>query len=88
MHIANTIQGTSTPIDDVRPFDPAAWLARYVELGAGYTVRDSNVWLGWSMDVPKDRQAEICAHIRLLRHDLEKHQAIKTLLIATQAGRV
>ena len=45
MHIANNIQGASAPSDGARPFDPADWLARYVELGGGYTANPNGVVL-------------------------------------------
>lgn len=83
MHIANNIQGASAPIHGARVFDPAEWLARYVELGGGYTVTDESVWLHWSLTITEAEQAALIIHERPLRSDLAKREAVKSLLLAS-----
>lgn len=68
-------------------FDPAAWLARYIGLGGGYTVRGQSVWIGWSMDIDQCKQAELCAHVSFLRQDTGRRDLVKAALIGAQAGR-
>ena len=83
MHIANNIQGASAPTDGACLFDPAAWLARYVELGGGYTVNSDSVWLHWSLDITDAERETLRAHEMPLRRDLAKRDAVKSLLTAS-----
>ena len=46
----------SAPIGAVSAVDAAAWLARYVELGGGYTVSPNGVILHWSLRITEDER--------------------------------
>ncbi|KKW89414.1 hypothetical protein [Sphingobium chungbukense] len=83
MHIANSIQGASAPTDGARLFDPAEWLARYVELGGGYTVNPTSVCLHWSLRITEHERDALAQHERPLRRDLAKREAVKALLLAS-----
>lgn len=83
MHIANIHQGASAPTDGARPFDPAEWLARYVELGGGYTVNSESVWLHWSLRITEQERDALVQHERPLHRDLTKREAVKSLLLAS-----
>ncbi|GAY19718.1 hypothetical protein [Sphingobium fuliginis] len=83
MHIANNIQGASAPTDGARPFDPADWLAHYVELGGGYTVNPDSVWLHWSLTISEAERHALQAHEMPLRCDMTKRDAVKSLLLAS-----
>lgn len=83
MHIANIHQGASAPTDGARPFDPAEWLARYVELGGGYTVSPASVCLHWSLRITAQERDALAQHERPLRRDLTKREAVKSLLLAS-----
>jgi len=83
MHIANNIQGASAPTDGARPFDPSDWLARYIELGGGYTVNNDGVWLHWSLKITEEEQQALVTHEMALRRDLAKREAVKSLLLAS-----
>jgi len=65
----------------------AAWLARYVALGGGYTVQENRVSLGWSMDLDHERLVELCAHVRSLRKLPAMRDAVVARLTAAPAGR-
>ena len=64
------------------PFDPAAWLAVYVDLGGGYCVTADGVWLHWSLKITEAEHEALAAHEMPLRRDLEKRNAVKALLLA------
>ena len=83
MHIENNFQGASAPTDGARLFDPAEWLARYVELGGGYTVSPTSVCLHWSMRITEQERDALVQHERPLRRDLAKRDAVKSLLTAS-----
>ena len=83
MHIANNTQGASAPTDGARLFDPAAWLARYVELGGGYTVSPTSICLHWSLRITEQERDALVQHERPLRRDLTKREAVKSLLLAS-----
>lgn len=83
MHIANSIQGASAPTEGARHFDPAEWLARYVELSGGYTITNDGVWLHWSLKITEEEQQALFAHETALRLDLTKREAVKALLLAS-----
>lgn len=83
MHIANANQGASAPTDDLRLFDPVEWLARYVELGGGYTVSSTSVCLHWSLRIAEQERDALAQHERPLRRDLAKRDAVKSLLLAS-----
>lgn len=80
MHIAGIIQGTPVPIAPLRPFDPAAWLAHYVELGGGYTVSPTGVILHWSLRITEEERQALVQHEHPLRRDLVKREAVKAYL--------
>ena len=83
MHIANNILGASAPTDGACLFDPAEWLARYVELGGGYTVNNDSVWLHWSLKITEEEQHALVTHEMVLRRDVTKREAVKSLLLAS-----
>ena len=80
MHIAGINQGPPAPIVTLRPFDPVAWLARYVNLGGGYAVVGDAVWLHWSLKGDVDESA-LKEHERTLRRDPARHDAVKALIM-------
>jgi len=80
MHIAGINQGAPAPIAPLRPFDPVAWLARYVDLGGGYAVVGDAVWLHWSLKGDVDESA-LKEHERIVRRDPEQHAAVKALIM-------
>ena len=85
MHIAGINQGVPAPFAPLRPFDPAAWLARYIELGGGYTVSPNGVVLHWSLRITEDERRALAQHERPLRRDLVMREAVKAYL-ATQTA--
>ncbi|MAM37252.1 MAG: hypothetical protein CL949_01810 [Erythrobacter sp.] len=68
-------------------FDPAAWLARYVELGGGYSVVGDAIWLHWLLSVAVD-EAAIQAHERVLRGRPDWRNAVKALIMQRVAREV
>jgi hypothetical protein len=88
MDIANNNQGASAPADGVRPFDPSQWLARYIELGGGYTINAESVWLHWSLKITEAEQIALTLHEGALRRDMAKREAVKALLVASTAREV
>lgn len=80
MHIVGINQGVSAPIVPLRPFDPATWLARYVELGGGYTVSPNGVILHWSLRITEEERRALVQHERPLRRDLVMREAVKAYL--------
>lgn len=86
MHIAGIHQGAPAPIVPIRPFDPAAWLARYVELGGGYTVSPNGVVLHWSLRITEEERSALVQHERPLRRNLIMREAVKSYLMAHTAA--
>lgn len=80
MHIADINRGALAPIAPSRPFAPAAWLARYVELGGGYTVSPNGVILHWSLRITEEERSALVQHERPLRRDLIMREAVKAYL--------
>ena len=80
MHIAGINQGAPAPIVPLPPFNPAEWLARYVELGGGYAVIGDAVWLHWSLNGDVDELA-LKAHEMTVRRDGARHAAVKALIM-------
>ena len=70
----------SAPIGAVSAVDAAAWLARYVELGGGYTVSPNGVILHWSLRITEDERRALVQHERPLRRDLVMREAVKSYL--------
>lgn len=68
-------------------FDPAAWLARYVELGGGYSMVGDAIWLHWLLSANVD-EAAIQAHERVLRGRPEWRDAVKALIMQRVAREV
>lgn len=65
MHIANK-SGASAPTPSSRPFDPAAWLARFVAAGGRYANTSSGVWIFSPADcAPLAIQRELAANATL-----------------------
>lgn len=85
MHIAAINQGAPAPIVPIRPFDPAAWLARFVELGGGYTVSPNGVVLHWSLRITEEERRALVQHERPLRRDLVMREAVKAYLARNTA---
>ena len=86
MHIANNIQGASAPIPGACLFDPASWLARYVELGGGYTVSPNGVVLHWSLRITEKERQALVQHERPLRRDLIARETVKAYLASHTAA--
>lgn len=61
-------------------FDPAHWLARYIDLGGGYSVVGDAIWLHWSLNGDVDEQA-LRAHEAAVRRDPANHASVKTLIL-------
>ncbi|WP_010339562.1 hypothetical protein [Sphingobium yanoikuyae] len=61
-------------------FDPNHWLARYIDLGGGYSVVGDAIWLHWSLNGDVDEQA-LRAHEAAVRRDPANHAAVKTLIL-------
>ena len=80
MHIAGIYQGAPAPNVPLCPFNPAAWLARYVELGGGYTVSPNGVVLHWSLRITEEERNALVLHERPLRRDLAMREAVKAYL--------
>jgi hypothetical protein len=88
MHIAGINQGAPAPIVPVVPmvpFDPVTWLARYVELGGGYTVSPNGVVLHWSLRISEEERRALVQHERPLRRDLVMREAVKAYLVTHTA---
>ena len=64
----------------------AAWLARYVELGGGYTVSPNGVILHWSLRLTEDERRALVQHERPLRRDLAMRDAVKSYLTSHTAA--
>jgi hypothetical protein len=88
MHIANFHQGAAAPTIPLRSIDPAAWLARYVELGGGYTVSSNGVMLHWSLNITEEERRALVQHERPLRRDLIMREAVKAYLASHAAVEV
>jgi hypothetical protein len=67
-------------------FNAAAWLARYVELGGGYTVSPNGVILHWSLRITEDERRALVQHERPLRRDLVMREAVKAYLASHTAA--
>ncbi|NIJ16487.1 hypothetical protein FHS54_001453 [Sphingobium vermicomposti] len=80
MHTADINRGAPAPIAPFRPLDPAGWLARYVDLGGGYTVRPNGVILHWSLGITEEERRALVQHERPLRRDLIMREAVKAYL--------
>lgn len=80
MHIAGINPGAPAPITPLCPFDPAEWLARYVELGGGYTVSPNGVVLHWSLRITEEEREALAVHERPLRRSLALREAVKAYL--------
>lgn len=85
MHISGINQGAPAPIVPPRAFDPATWLARYVELGGGYTVSSNGVVLHWSLRITEGERQALVQHERPLRRDLVMREAVKSYLTSHTA---
>lgn len=79
------MQGTSMMEATSVAFDPAAWLARYVELGGGYTVSAAGSCLHWSLRITEQEREALTAHERPLRRDLALRGAVKDYLASLVA---
>lgn len=66
-------------------FNPAAWLARYIELGGGYTVSPNGVILYWSLRITEEERNALVQHERPLRRDLVMREAVKAYLTSHTA---
>ena len=86
MHIAGINQGAPAPIVPIRPFDPAIWLARYVELGGGHTVNSAGVCLHWSLRITEQEREALALHERPLRRNLVLREAVKDYLASLVAA--
>lgn len=73
------------PIYAAGGFNPAAWLARYVDLGGGYTVNSGGICLHWSLRITEAERAALVAHERPLRRDRERREAVKAYLASMMA---
>lgn len=82
MHIADTVQGASAPTHDTCSFDPAAWLARYVELGGGYTVTSGIARFHRHCGITQAQQAALAHHERRLRADLANRDAVEAHILS------
>ena len=69
-------------------FSPASWLARYVELGGGYTVSPNGVILHWSLRITEEERRALVQHERPLRRDLVMREAVKAYLANHSARQV
>ena len=67
-------------------FNPATWLARYVELGGGYTVSPNGVVLHWSLRITEEERCALVQHERPLRRDLVMREAVKSYLASHTAA--
>lgn len=65
--------------------DPAAWLARYVELGGGYTISPNGVILHWSLRITEEERQALVQHERPLRRDLVMRETVKAYLASHTA---
>lgn len=79
MHIENK-SGASAPTPSSRPFDPAAWLALYVELGGGYTVNSIGACLHWPSNISQQERAWLSEHKRQIRADRARQIAVRDYL--------
>ena len=86
MHIVGITQGASAPIAPLRSFNPAAWLACYIELGGGYTVSPNGVVLHWSLRITEEERSALVQHERPLRRDLVMREAVKAYLVTHTAA--
>jgi hypothetical protein len=75
-------QPASTPA-----FDPSEWLARYIDLGGGYSVVGDAIWLHWLISRNVD-EAAIKAHERVLRGRPDWRDAVKALILHRVAQEV
>lgn len=65
------------------PFDPARWVASFVELGGFYSVMpESKVWLGWSLDMPRETLDALQQHEALLGQHSFRRAAVKAHIMA------
>lgn len=71
----------ATPAATAIPaFDPADWLARYIDLGGGYSVVSDAIWLHCSLNGDVDEQA-LRAHEAAVRRYAVNHAAVKALIL-------
>lgn len=68
-------------------FRPDAWLRQYINLGGGYSVVGDAVWLHWSLRGDVDEQ-ELKAHETSVRHDEQKRDAVKALIMLTASREI
>lgn len=61
-------------------FEPVEWLARYVDLGGGYSVVGDAIWLHWPLNGGVDELA-LRAHEAAVRRDPVNHAAAKALIL-------
>lgn len=80
MRIAENRQRTSANTPSLHPFSPATWLARYVELGGGYSLVGDAIWLHWLLSRDVDETA-IVDHERILRGRPDRREAVKALIL-------
>lgn len=85
MNMATT-SGASIPQSSPL-FDPAEWLARYIDLGGGYSMVGDAIWLHWLLSANVDEVA-IQAHERVLRGRPEWRDAVKALIMQSVAREV
>lgn len=72
--------GASALSHPARPFNPAAWLALYVELGGGYTVNCAGVCLHWPRHMSGLERTALVAHEMPLKSDRSKQEAVRDYL--------
>jgi hypothetical protein len=75
-----TTSGASAPNHGARPFDPADWLASYVEMGGGYTVTGASCCLHSLWGLSRAEQTALAAHQLPLLADPEKREAVRAYL--------
>ncbi len=80
--------GMNRPTSTASPaFQPAEWLARYIDLGGGYSVVGDAIWLHWLISSNVD-EAAIKAHERVLRGRPDWRDAVKALILHHVAQEV
>lgn len=75
MDIAET-SGALAPSLSTRLFDPAQWLAVYVELGGGYSVSSRGAYLHWPRDISRQERSWLFEHERQIRADVTRQTAV------------
>ncbi|RYM11013.1 hypothetical protein [Sphingobium cupriresistens] len=79
MDMANT-SGASAPNHGARLFDPAEWVASYVDLGGGYTVTGASCCLHSVRGLSWAEQAALAAHQLPILADPSKREAVRAYL--------